>query len=64
MVKRCPLHLKHGQEPDRNFDPKQLRMGIKVEMEHTYCPKIAKAIAKAHLTEKANYYTKLRKAGL
>ena len=62
--KHCPLHLKHGQEPDWKFNPKQLRMGVKVEMEHTYCPKVAKKIAKAHLHERKNYYTLLTKAGL
>ena len=60
----CSIHLKHGQEPDSKFNRKQLRMGVKVEMEHTYCPKVAKKIAKAHLFEKRNYYTLLRKAGL
>lgn len=62
--KRCPMHLKHGQEPDWKFNKKQLRMGVKVEMEHTYCPKIAKKIAKAHLTENSRYYTLLNRAGL
>ena len=61
---KCPVHLKHGQDPDSKFNKKQLRMGIKVEMEHTYCPKIAKKIAKAHLHEDRVYYSKLKKAGL
>lgn len=63
-MKKCSLHLKHGQDPDSKFNRKQLRMGIKVEMEHTYCPKIAKKITKAHLHERKNYYTLLNKAGL
>ncbi len=46
------------------FDKKQLRMGVKVETEHTTSRKIAKQIAKAHLVEDSKYYTKLRKAGL
>ena len=58
------MKLKHGNEPDTKFNKKQLKMGIKTEMEHTYSRKIAKMIAKAHLIEFPNYYTKLRKAGL
>jgi hypothetical protein len=56
-------------QPDRMFDPKQLRTGIKVEMEHTTDPKTAKCIAKHHMAEeaeargvalkKARYYTDL-----
>jgi len=37
----------------------QLRMGIKVEMEHTNDPKIALEIAMDHMTESPEYYTKL-----
>jgi hypothetical protein len=58
--KFCPLvRLKHGTDPDSKFDPKQLRMGAKVEMEHVSCPNIAKAISKAHLAEIPDYYTRL-----
>jgi hypothetical protein len=53
--------LKHGDDPDSNFDPKELEMGIKVEMEHTNDPAIAKKIAKAHLAEISDYYTWLLK---
>lgn len=42
------------------FDPKQLAMGVKVEMEHTSDPKIAREIAMDHLKEDPNYYTKLK----
>jgi hypothetical protein len=58
------MKLKYGNVPDWKFNPKQLRMGIKTELEHTYNRKIAKKIAKAHLHEKKNYYTLLRRAGL
>lgn len=44
-----------------DFDPQQLKMGIKVELEHTSDPAIAKEIAMDHLTEDAHYYSKLRK---
>lgn len=42
---------------------KQLRMGIKVEMEHTSSPKVAKRIALDHLREFPGkpYYTELAK---
>lgn len=45
--------------PDSDFDEDQLNAGIKVEMEHTDDPKIAKEIAKDHLTEDGDYYKKL-----
>jgi len=40
---------------------KQLKLGVKVEMEHTDSPIIAKEIARDHLWEDPNYYTKLKK---
>jgi hypothetical protein len=55
------LKLKHGEDPDENFDPVQLKAGTKVEMEHTTDPSIAKQIAKAHLSEFPNYYKGLKK---
>ena len=58
------IKLKHGDDPDDKFDAKQLEMGIKVEAEHTDDKEMAKKIAKAHLSEFPDYYTKLSKAGL
>ena len=55
---------KHNDVPDSEFDPKELALGIKSELEHTNDPSIAKKIAKDHLMEKRNYYTLLLKAGL
>jgi len=49
------------KKPDSAFSQEQLSAGIKVEMEHTDNPKIAKEIAKDHLTENADYYKKLEK---
>ena len=43
---------------------KELEAGIKVEMEHTEDPEIAKKIAMDHLSEDPLYYEKLLKAGL
>ncbi len=45
--------------PDSGYDTKQLKIGIKVEMEHTDNPIISKIIAKDHLDEHKNYYTRL-----
>lgn len=58
----CPqFRLKHGDDPDSLFDPKQLAIGQKIEMEHTDDPEIAKKIAKAHLSEFRLYYKYLPK---
>lgn len=40
-------------------DPKELKMGIRVEMEHTDDPKEAQHIALQHLAEDPKYYSKL-----
>jgi 2'-5' RNA ligase len=45
---------------DSNFDPKELKMGIKEEMEHTNDKKIAKEIAKDHLIEDPKYYSRMK----
>lgn len=50
--------------PDYFFDPEQLRMGLEVEREHTTDPRLAREIAKDHLTEAKDYYTRLLAAGL
>lgn len=52
---------KGDNKPDSDFDPKELKKGIKHELEHTKNRKIAKEIAKDHLSEDPNYYTKLKK---
>ena len=43
------------------YDPNELKMGIKIEMEHTNDKDIAKRIAMDHLAEFSNYYTALTK---
>ena len=52
---------KPDTRPDQDYDPKQLADGIRVEMEHTSDPEIAKEIAKDHLDEFAEYYISLKK---
>lgn len=55
--------LSRGHKPEE-FDPDQLAAGIKVEMEHTNDPAMAKRIAMDHLVEDPRYYDKLASAGL
>jgi hypothetical protein len=55
------VRIKYGNVPDSKFDRKQLRIGTRIEMEHTYSRKIAKQIAKGHLMEFPDYYTYLLK---
>jgi len=45
----------------QDVDKEQLRMGIKVEYEHTTSKQIATRIALDHLTEIPDYYTRLKK---
>lgn len=52
---------KHAQVPDEHFDKHELEMGVKVEKEHTSDPYIAKIIAKDHLMELPDYYTRLQR---
>ena len=56
-----PAVGRHRDVPDSNFDSKELQMGIEVEKEHTDCPKLAKEIAKDHLAECPDYYTRLKR---
>ncbi len=39
------------------YNKKELRIGTKVEMEHTKSKRVAEKIAKDHLREFSNYYT-------
>lgn len=51
-----------GDEAEpRDFDQRELRMGIAVEMEHTKSRRLAREIAMDHLSEDPRYYTKLKK---
>jgi hypothetical protein len=58
--------LRAGRSYDKGFtvedaDPKELKMGISVEYEHTNSPVIAERIALDHLSEITDYYTRLKK---
>lgn len=55
-------YIKGGKadyKPSRKYNRRQLRMGVKVEREHTYNRRIAREIAKDHLEEHPRYYTYL-----
>lgn len=52
-----------GRSPSE-FDPVQLAIGTRVELEHTNDPAIAQEIAMDHLVEDPAYYTKLRQVHL
>lgn len=53
---------KHGVSAD--LISTQIKMGTKVEMEHTDSKKVAERIATDHVLEDPRYYTKLRKVHL
>ena len=46
---------------DSDFNTKELTAGMKVEREHTNDDKVAREIARDHLTEDPHYYCKLKK---
>jgi len=43
---------------DCKISPKELKIGIPIEMEHTKSKKVAERIAKQHLCEFSQYYSK------
>ena len=51
-------------KPTSDFPKKQIVQGEDVEKEHTSNPAVAKEIAKDHLVEHRDYYTRLKKAKL
>ncbi len=63
FVDRIPGGRAAGMSPDQ-FDPEQLAIGTRVEMEHTNSPTVAREIAMDHLVEDPNYYTRLRQVHL
>ena len=60
LMNKIPVG-KHNHIPDSEFNPHELELGIKIEYEHTNKYDIAKAIAKDHLSEIPDYYTRLIK---
>ena len=56
--------LKYILQEKKSISNSELKLGIRVEMEHTSNREKAKKIALDHLKEDSKYYTKLYKAGL
>ncbi len=52
---------KHEDKTDHQFDPHELAMGIEDELEHTLDERTAKNIAKDHLNQFPDYYSRLRR---
>lgn len=52
---------KHNRTPDNKYDPKELEIGRKVELEHTDNKWIAELISKDHLSDLPDYYSRLTK---
>ena len=51
---------RHRSSPESKFDAKELKMGIDVEKEHSDDPNVAVEIAKDHLAEIPDYYSRLK----
>ena len=56
-----PKPSKAKRKAAETFDPDELAIGRQIELEHTKSPKVAERIAKDHLREFPDYYTRLRK---
>jgi len=52
---------KHRNVDASKYDANEMKIGIDIEKEHTDCPIIAAEIAKDHLAEIPDYYTRLVK---
>ena len=61
MILSDLIHEGRSKNFTGKYDPKQLAMGIEVEKEHLPYPSIAEKIAKDHLAELPDYYTRLKK---
>jgi len=61
MILSDLIHMGRSKNFTGKYDPKELAMGIEVEKEHLPYPSIAEKIAKDHLAEIPDYYTRLKK---
>jgi hypothetical protein len=52
---------RHWRTPQSRFHPAELAKGVKMELEHTSDHRIALEIAKDHLSELPDYYTRLER---
>jgi len=60
-LRPSPSFASLGSCRGRPVDPRQMRMGMRVEREHTNDPAVAASIACDHILEIPDYYTRLRK---
>ena len=60
-VDKNNLSNNKDKRPDSDYDKDQLKMGIEIEKEHTTDEETAKIIAKDHLDEISDYYSRLKK---
>jgi len=61
MILSALIHEGRSKNFKGKYDSKQLAMGIDIEKEHLPYPSIAEKIAKDHLAEFPDYYTRLKK---
>lgn len=61
MILSDLIHEGRSKNFNGKYDPKELAMGIEVEKEHLPYPSIAEKIARDHLAELPDYYTRLNK---
>ena len=61
MILSDLIHKGRSQNFKGKYDSKELAMGVEVEKEHMPYPSIAEKIAKDHLAELPDYYTRLKK---
>ena len=61
MILSDLIHEGRSKKFKGKYNPKELAMGIEVEKEHLPYPSIAEKIAKDHLAELPDYYTRLKK---
>jgi len=66
LASKFAAFLKGGFANEKGFtekdaDPKELKMGIEVELEHIPDKEVAKRISLDHLAEAKDYYSRLKK---
>jgi hypothetical protein len=61
MAKTIKMKVAFKAPKKKSYPVKQMKMGVKVEAEHTGNKKARKNIAKNHLDEIPDYYTRLGK---
>lgn len=61
LLESHPIDSGRDLRPDSKYSTDQLKKGIKIEYEHTKFQKKSKMIAKDHLDEFPDYYTRLIK---